>query len=83
MISIYTIVRTQCVVTEDFPIPIGLHQELTLNPYLLTIVLDVLMQHIQEVAPRRCMSFVDDMVLLEESREKLNERLETSLRSVC
>jgi len=38
--------------------------------------LDVLTEHIQELAPR-CMLFVDDVVSLGESREEVNGRLET------
>jgi len=60
---------------ENFPITKGLHQESTLSPYLFTLVLNVLTEHIQELAPR-CILFADDVVLLEESREELNRRLE-------
>jgi len=38
--------------------------------------LDVLKEHIQDLAPR-CILFADDVVLLGESREELNGRLET------
>jgi len=69
-------VRTQDGTTEDFPITIGLHQGSTLSPYLFTLVLDVLTEHIQELA-LRCMLFPDDIVLLGESREEVNGRLET------
>ena len=68
--------RTQDGTTEDFPITIGLHQGSTLSPYLFTLVLDVLTEHIQELA-LRCMLFPDDIVLLGESREEVNGRLET------
>jgi len=71
-----TSVRTLDGVTEDFPVTIGLHQGSSLSPYLFTLVLDVLTEHIQELAPR-CMFFADDVVLLGESREELNGRLET------
>jgi len=71
-----TSVRTQDGDTVDFPITIGLHQGSTLSLYLLTLVLYVLTEHIQELAPR-CMLFADDVVLLGESREELNGRLET------
>jgi len=71
-----TNVRTRDGDTVDFSIAIGLHQGSTLSPYLFTLVLDVLTEHIQELAPR-CMLFADDVVLLGESREELNERLET------
>jgi len=66
-------VRTQDWATEDFPITIGLHQGLTLSPYLFTLALDVLTEHIQELAPR-CMLFADDVVLFGESREDVNGR---------
>ena len=69
-------VRTQDGTMDDFPITIGLHQGSTLSPYLFTLVLDVLTEHIQELAPR-CMLFADAVVLLGESREEVNGRLET------
>jgi len=69
-------VRTQNGDNEDFPITIGLRQGSTLSPYLYTLVIDVLTEHIQELAPR-CMLFADDVVLLGESSEELNARLET------
>jgi len=71
-----TSVRTQDGATEDFPIKIRLHQGSTLSHYLFTLVLDVLTEHIQELAPR-CMLFTDDVVMLGESREELNGRFET------
>ncbi|KAL5157933.1 Obg-like ATPase 1 [Glycine soja] len=76
-----TSVRTQGGESDDFPITIGLHQESTLSPYLFTLILDVLTEQIQEIAPR-CMLFADDIVLLGESREELNERLETWRRAL-
>ena len=71
-----TNVRTQSGSTEDFSITIGLHQGSALSPYLFTLVLDVLTEHIQELAPR-CMLFADDIVLVGESREEINEKIET------
>ncbi|KAL5131500.1 LINE-1 retrotransposable element ORF2 protein [Glycine soja] len=76
-----TSVRTQGGEPDDFPITIGLHQGSTLSPYLFTLILDVLTEQIQEIAPR-CMLFADDIVLLGESREELNERLETWRRAL-
>ncbi|KAH1204730.1 Retrovirus-related Pol polyprotein from type-1 retrotransposable element R2 [Glycine max] len=58
-----------------------LHQGSTLSPYLFTLILDVLTEQIQEIAPR-CMLFADDIVLLGESREELNERLKTWRRAL-
>ncbi|KAL2947084.1 hypothetical protein AAZX31_20G050700 [Glycine max] len=76
-----TSVRTQGGESDDFPITIGLHQGSTLSSYLFTLILDVLTEQIQEIAPR-CMLFADDIVLLGESREELNERLETWRRAL-
>ena len=61
--------------TKDFPIGIGLHQGSTLSPYLFNLVLDVLIKDIQKIIPN-CMLFVDDIVLVEESREGINSKLE-------
>jgi hypothetical protein len=74
--GVSTSVRTQDGDTEDFPIIIRLHQGSNLSPYPFTLVLDVMTEHIQEIAPR-CMLFADDVVLLGESREELNGRLKT------
>ncbi|KAH1219602.1 LINE-1 retrotransposable element ORF2 protein [Glycine max] len=79
--KVSTSVRTQDGESDDFPITIGLHQGSTLSPYLFTLILDVLTEQIQEIAPR-CMLFADDIVLLGESREELNERLETWRRAL-
>ncbi|KAL5194659.1 Protein transport protein Sec24-like CEF [Glycine soja] len=76
-----TSVRTQGGESDDFPITIGLYQGSTLSPYLFTLILDVLTEQIQEIA-LRCMLFADDIVLLGESREELNERLETWRRAL-
>ncbi|RZB81212.1 LINE-1 retrotransposable element ORF2 protein isoform B [Glycine soja] len=76
-----TSVRTQGGESDDFFITIGLHQGSTLSPYLFTLIMDVLTEQIQEIAPR-CILFADDIVLLGESREELNERLETWRRAL-
>jgi hypothetical protein len=76
-----TSVRTLGRATNNFPITIGLHQGSTLCCYLFTLVSDVPTEHIQELA-LRYMLFVDDIVLLRESREELNGWLKKSLRSV-
>ena len=36
-----TRVRTECGVSVEFPVPVGLHQGSALNPSLLKVVLDV------------------------------------------
>ena len=73
--GVTTSVRTQGGVIEDFSISIGLHQGSTLSPYLFTLVFDVLNEHVQDPMPW-CMLFADDIVLVGESREEINEKLE-------
>ncbi|KAF1879422.1 hypothetical protein Lal_00005888 [Lupinus albus] len=73
--SIKTGLRTPDKALEDFLIGIGLHQLLILSPYMFTLVLDVLIKHIQE-SVTKCMFFVDDIVLVEDSEEELNWKLE-------
>lgn len=74
--GVSTSAQTQIGETCDLLITIGSHQDSTLNPYLFTLTLDVLTEHIRELAPR-CMLFADNIVLLGESKKDLNERLET------
>ena len=57
-----TSVRTQGEVTEDSPIKIGLHQGSSLSHYLFTLVLNVLIEHIQDDVPK-CKLFVDDIIV--------------------
>ena len=52
-----------------------MHQQLSLSPYLFTLVLDVLTRHIQDVVLKH-MLFVNDIVLLEESQKEVNCKLE-------
>lgn len=61
---------------EDFLVTIGMSQSSTLSPYLFILILDVLTKHTQELT-LRCMFFIDDIILLEEYKKDLNERLKT------
>ncbi|GKA27511.1 retrovirus-related pol polyprotein LINE-1 [Tanacetum coccineum] len=58
-----------------------LHQGSTINPYLFTLILDELSQGIQENIPW-CMIFADNIVLIAESAEGLNNRLESWRKSL-
>jgi len=73
--NVSTRVRIQGGLTDDFPIGVGLHQGSSLSPYLFTLVLEVLTDHIQDPVPR-CMLFADDIVLMGDAREDINEKLE-------
>ncbi|XP_071688730.1 uncharacterized protein [Rutidosis leptorrhynchoides] len=68
-------VRTPVGNTEVFPIEVGLHQGSALSPFLFALILDELSRGIQEGIPW-CLIFSDDIVLISDSKEELNRRLE-------
>ncbi|XP_071694385.1 secreted RxLR effector protein 78-like [Rutidosis leptorrhynchoides] len=70
-----TRVRTTVGYTEYFPVEVGLHQGSALSPFLFALVLDDLSQRIQGSIPW-CLIFADDIVLVSESQDELNRRLE-------
>ncbi|XP_047262418.1 uncharacterized protein LOC124895917 [Capsicum annuum] len=59
---------------EHFSILTELHQGSNLSSFLFALVMDVLMQNIQGEVPW-CMLFVDDTVLIDESRQEVNDKL--------
>ncbi|XP_035838294.1 uncharacterized protein LOC110901930 [Helianthus annuus] len=70
-----TSVRAPVGDTGFFPVEIGLHQGSALSPFLFAVLLDELSKSIQEPIPW-CMLFADDIVLVAETKQRLNERLE-------
>ena len=74
--DVTTRVKTSGGVTEAFPIKIGLHQGSALSPYLFTLIMDELTAHIQDTVPW-CMLFADDIILVDETREGVNAKLES------
>ncbi|XP_021991266.1 uncharacterized protein LOC110888028 [Helianthus annuus] len=70
-----TSVRAPVGDTDSFPVEIGLHQGSVLSPFLFTIVMDELSKSIQETVPWY-MLFADDIVLVAETKHRLNEKLE-------
>jgi len=66
-------VRTSGGITSDFSITIGLHQWSTLSPFLFVIVMDELTRVIQNEIPW-CMLFVDDIILVDETRAEVNAK---------
>jgi len=70
-----TTIKTICGVTNEFPVTIGLHQGSSLSPYLFTLVIDELTKNIQDEVPW-CMLFADDIVLVDETREGVERKLE-------
>ena len=68
-------VRTCGGIISDFSISIGLHQGSVLSPFLFAIVMDELTRAIQDEIPW-CMLFADDIVLVDETRARVNAKLE-------
>jgi len=68
-------VRTLVGNIDDFPREIGLHQGSALSPFSLTIIMDEITRGIQEEIPW-CTLFDDDIVLVDETREGINTKLE-------
>jgi Reverse transcriptase (RNA-dependent DNA polymerase) len=61
--------------SDTFSIKIGLHQGSTLSPYIFTLVMDDITNDIQEDIPWY-MLFADDVMLIDESRIEVNQKLE-------
>uniref|UniRef100_A0A1U7UYL3 Uncharacterized protein LOC104213328 n=1 Tax=Nicotiana sylvestris TaxID=4096 RepID=A0A1U7UYL3_NICSY len=70
-----TRVRTVGGDSEHFSMVMGLHQGSALSPFLFALAMDVLSRHIQGEVPW-CILFVDDIVLIDETRSGVNARLE-------
>ncbi|KAK3865435.1 hypothetical protein Pcinc_028963 [Petrolisthes cinctipes] len=70
-----TRVRSAVGTTEPFPVRVGLHQGSALSPYLFNLLVDVLVEEVTKEAPWS-MLFADDIVLVADSGEKLQEKLE-------
>ncbi|XP_070036806.1 secreted RxLR effector protein 78-like [Nicotiana tomentosiformis] len=70
-----TRVRTMEGDSEPFSVVMGLHQGFALSPFLFALVMDALTHHIQGEVPW-CMLFADDIVLIDETKGGVNERLE-------
>ncbi|GJZ51585.1 retrovirus-related pol polyprotein LINE-1 [Tanacetum coccineum] len=73
--GVQTRVQTSIGNTKFFPVEVGLHQESAYSLYIFALILDELSRGIQEDIPW-CPIFVDDIVLVLESTEGLNNRLE-------
>ena len=70
-----TNVKTCGGLTSDFSITIGLYQGFALTPFLFVIVIDGLTRTIQDKI-LWCMLFVDDIVLVDETKAGVNVKLE-------
>ena len=71
-----TAVRCAVGVTEGFEVKVGLHQGSALSPCLFAMVMDRMTDGIREEAPWTMM-FADDIVICSESKEWLEQKLES------
>ena len=71
-----TAVRCAVGVTEGFDVKVGLHQGSALSPCLFAMVMDRMTDDIREEAPWTMM-FADDIVICSESKEWLEQKLES------
>jgi hypothetical protein len=79
--NVVTSVRISDGDTNDFPINIGLHQESALSPYLFALVMDEVTREIQGGIPW-CMLFANVVVLVDESRTGVDQKLELWRRTL-
>jgi hypothetical protein len=73
--NIVTSVQTSDRDTNDFLINIRLHQGSALSPYLFVLVMDEVTRDIQSDI-HWCMLFTDDVILVDESRTGVDQKLE-------
>ena len=71
-----TAVRCAVGVIEGFEVKVGLHQGSALSPCLFAMVMDRMTDDIREEAPWTMM-FADDIVICSESKELVEEKLES------
>jgi hypothetical protein len=74
-------IRTSDGDTNNFPINIGLHQGSALSPYLFALVMDEVTRDIQD-GILWCMLFADDVILVDESRTGVDQKLKLWRRTL-
>jgi hypothetical protein len=79
--NVVTSVRTSDEDTNDFPINIALHQGSALSPYLFVLVMDEVTRDIQVGIPW-CMLFANNVVLVDESKTEIDQKLELWRRTL-
>jgi hypothetical protein len=79
--NVVTSVRTSDGDTNDFSINIVLHEASALSPYLFALVMDEVTRDIQG-GIHWCILFADDVVLVDESRTGVDQKLELWRRTL-
>ena len=70
-----TVVRCAIGTTESFKVKVGLHQGSVLSLFLFAVIMDQLTDEVRR-EPLCTMLFADDIVICEETREEVEQRLE-------
>ena len=70
-----TVVRCAVRITESFKVKVGLHQESALSPFLFAVIMDRLTDEVRREPPWT-MLLADNIVICEETREEVKQRLE-------
>ena len=70
-----TVVRCAVGTTKSFKVKVELHQGSALSPFLFAVIMDRLTAEVRREPPCT-MLFADDIVICEETREKVERRLE-------
>ena len=70
-----TVMRCAVGTTESFNVKIGLHQGSALSPFLFAMIMDRLTDEVRREPPWT-MLFSDDIVICEETRKEMEQRLE-------
>ena len=71
-----TVVKCAVGTTESFNVKVGLHQGSALSPFFFAVTMDRLMNEVRKEPPWT-MLFADDVVICKETREELEQRLES------
>ena len=69
------VVRCAVGTTESFKVQVGLHQGLTLSPFLFTVIMNRLTDEVRRESPWT-MLFADNIVICKETRNEVERRLE-------
>ena len=70
-----TTVKCAVRMTEGFKVEVGLHQRLTLSPFLFAMMVDRLTDEVRQEPPWNIM-FADDIVICSETKEQVERSLE-------
>ena len=71
-----TVVRCAAGTTESFKVKVGLHQGSALNRFLFAVTMDRLTDEVRRKPPWTTL-FADDIVICEETRKEMEQRLES------